>query len=74
MSDKLDQDQANQPNTTPGRPEVSDDVMAQAEAAVAGLKAGLKASLKDSMVDLGREQTGQLRPPETPRHRRRPRL
>jgi hypothetical protein len=74
MSDRPGQDQADHPDTTPGRPEVSDDVMAQAEAAVAGMKADLKASLKDSMVDLGREQTGQLRPPETPRHRRRPRL
>lgn len=67
MTDKPGNDQASQP--TPGGV-VPADALAEAEAAVAKIKD----NVRDSMVHVGREHSGLLTPPLTPRYRRRPRL
>jgi len=71
MTEKPVAIQANHPNTTTGSLAVPADVVTQAVAAVAEIKESLKDSMKKSMADVGREHSGQLLPPLTPRHFRR---
>jgi hypothetical protein len=65
-------DEQKQPNDLQPRQSgqnLSDDVMAQAKAAVAEMAASLKDSMKDSMLHVGEEQSAQHPSQDPPRHR-----
>jgi hypothetical protein len=70
MGDQPDKDRANSLQATPVGLDLPDDLLAKVEAAAAAAKE----KVKDSMVDVNPDRTGQLTPPLTPRHRRRPKF
>ncbi len=70
MSDTSGPGDAKKPIPSPG------DILASAEAKAAGDIGASKMldQLKASVTDVSRETLGQLIPPQTPRHRRRPKF